>query len=230
MGNNPAPKKMKVIIPLNDVEMSTLLDAGLTKRIIDNFVNKGMTYKQILPKIKGKVDEIEARNWLREKMKEYWPEDTDEHKKNRESFKVPKRALPKLDPKNKSYAWYMGQKLSITFPMLPSVNHMYQTSKATGARQMTMVTKKFFIEIQELVEKEAIQQQWGPTYKSKVIANMKFFFPDNGVHDNHNMFKFLFDTMDGIVIDDDHWFMPRVEDLAVDKDNPRIELELSMAI
>lgn len=223
-----AEKPKKEYVPLTDEQIKNLLDLGLTQRMVANFIKKQTNYKDILPKVKGKVEEKEAREWLKVKMLEYWPDNTPEHKKNRENFKIPKRTLEK-PPKG----WAVNDKdqvLVMRFPMLPSVNHMYQTGRGTGTRQLTMAAKRFFIQMQEYVATMMIAQGWEPVHKTKIVAEMWFFFPDNATKDNHNMFKFLFDCMDGILFDNDYHVMPRVWDLSVDRDNPRIEVKLSLQI
>jgi crossover junction endodeoxyribonuclease RusA len=65
-----------------------------------------------------------------------------------------------------------------------------------------------------------------PDKKAKVIVNVWIFWKDNRRRDADNTFKLLLDSMKGIAFQDDSQVLPRVMDYNVDKQNPRIEIEL----
>lgn len=229
-------KITKIVDPtiLTDDQIKQLLDSGITSTQVKNLCKKGMTFDKMIPKANSKAKENEAREWLRIRLNGYWTDeviakrvDVTTATKNAKELKIPERKLPIIDLKN----WILindKQQLKLTMPMLPSENHMYQTSFSTGARQMTLITKKMFIDMQDYVLSEIRKQDWQPVYKTFVVADMNFYFPDAKMRDCHNTFKFLFDTMDGQVLDNDQYILPRVDRVTIDRVNPRIEITLSI--
>lgn len=198
-------------------EINYLINAGLSEIQVYNYIKKNKSYKQILKELGPKIEDNLAKKWL-----------DDRFGKN---VKIPKRSLPVLTKKEES-TWKLHnpkQWINLTYPLLPSVNTMYQTSRSTGARQLTSVCKKLFVEMQDMLDNEIIRQNWQPVYKTYIIASLYFYYPDRIVRDSHNMFKFLFDTMDGILLDNDYYIMPRVEIITIDEKNPRIEVKLHIA-
>lgn len=208
------PKKNPIAkTQLTDDQIKKLLDIGVTVKIINNMCNKGWPYEKMLKQAGKKAEQIEARKWLQ--------------KRYGKNMKIPKRKLPKLTKKQLEQ-WQPknpNQVMRLTFPMLPSANHMYHIS-GSGARVMDPVTRKLFAELQDYVEEQVKTQNWEPTYNTHIIADMWFYFPDKMRRDNHNMFKFLFDLFNGIAIDDDCNLLPRVQRIEIDKQNPRIEMKL----
>lgn len=209
---------------LEQDQIKQLQDAGLTDIQIVNMVKKQLPWEKMLKQVKGKVENNEARAYLKQRF----GTDADGNKLKAADIKVPERRLPVLSKKELK-DWTItnqNQQLNIIFPLLPSVNHMYQTGP-TGGKMMTDPAKVLFVECQDLVELEMKIQNWQPLYKTKVVADLWFYYPDNLRRDSHNMFKFLFDTMDGIMIDDDRWILPRVQNIIVDPDTkPRIEVKI----
>jgi len=178
--------------------------------MINNFIKKGKCYEDILPKVKGKVEDIEAREWLKNRLGK--------------DMKMPKRSLPIIKD------WKLinkKQEFVITFPLLPSVNHMYMNT-SFGSKQLTNSAKKLFIELQDMIEQELLLQEWQPTYKTKVIMELNFFLDDNRKKDTHNMLKILCDSFNGIAFDDDYWLLPNIINFEVEPNNPRIEIKLKI--
>lgn len=65
------------------------------------------------------------------------------------------------------------------------------------------------------------------TAEGKVVVNLWYFFPDNRKRDTHNGLKLLLDCLeDAEVYANDRYALPRIMDWQVDKQNPRIELEI----
>ena len=58
---------------------------------------------------------------------------------------------------------------------------------------------------------------------------MWFFMPDKRKRDSHNTLKILLDAMEGFVYENDFYVMPRIQEVAYDKENPRVEIEFSEA-
>lgn len=207
-------KQTKIPIPkteLSDEQIKSLLELGLTSRIITNMQKKMLSYEQMIKKSGKKVEEIEARVWLQDRF-------------GKEMI-VPKRELPKLSKKELA-SWKPKdptQFIRLFFPMVPSMNHMYRTAR-NGSRIMEPVARKLFVEIQDYLDIEVKKQKWEPIYNTLVVTDLWFFFPDAARRDSHNMLKFLLDTMDGILINDDYSLLPRTQDITIDRTNPRIEV------
>lgn len=59
-----------------------------------------------------------------------------------------------------------------------------------------------------------------------VIERIWIWWPDGRKHDPDNTFKILHDTLSAVVVTDDDQIWPQVWGVAVDRTNPRMELEL----
>lgn len=195
---------------LNSQEYDHLIEIGLTKRIINNYLKKGFSYDKILKGSAKKIAELEAKKYLLQRLGK--------------EMKMPKVSLPPCD---KFISIDVNQKLEVKFPILPSVNHMYMTT-SFGGKQMTPETKVLFLQLQDYIREEVEKQEWQGTHGIFIIAELKFYMPDKRKRDSHNMFKFLFDIMNGIVYDDDYYVLPQVLDIQIDKENPRIECKLKI--
>ena len=69
--------------------------------------------------------------------------------------------------------------------------------------------------------------QWVPTVREKVIVRLWTYWPDGTYRDTHNLYKVLFDALQGVLYDNDYWVLPRQQDFIVDRNQPRLELTLS---
>lgn len=199
-------------------QVTHLQNTGLTDLQIANMIKKDLTYEKMLKQVKDKVEGNQAREYLKNRFGK--------------GKVVLDRSLPKLDKKQMK-DWSMSnpyQELTLTFPLVPSVNHMYQTGP-TGIRMMMDTAKVLFLKTQDYIDSEIIKQDWQPLYKTLVVADMWFYYPDNLRRDSHNMFKFLFDTMNGIILDDDRNILPRVQDIIVDPNTtPRIDVHMYIKV
>ena len=65
-----------------------------------------------------------------------------------------------------------------------------------------------------------------PNHGKKVIVRIWVFWKSNQRRDTDNIMKLLLDAMKEIAFWDDRMALPQVMDFAVDKENPRIEVEL----
>ena len=71
------------------------------------------------------------------------------------------------------------------------------------------------------------KNRWQTTVKTKVIVNLWFYFPDHRKRDTHNGIKLIMDCLEQAgVYDNDRYALPRIQDWEVDKDHPRIEIEI----
>ena len=67
-----------------------------------------------------------------------------------------------------------------------------------------------------------------PTKDRKIILRMWVWFPDKRKRDSDNILKILQDSLTGIMWLDDRQVLPRVMDVGVDKENPRVELNVEV--
>ena len=222
-------KIIKQITKLTEEQTQQLIDSGITQRQVINLCKKGIEFKKMLPVARKKAAENIAKSWLHTRLTDYWTNEFQHNKtidfvtmeKNIKNLIVPKLKLPVLDN------WELKdekQVLDLVTPLVPSNNSMYQTSHSTGARQLTLPAKQLFVECQDYIRDEVLTQGWQPTYKTFVVADLYFYFPDSKMRDSHNMIKFLLDTMEGLVIDNDQYILPRVQCVRKDKLDPRIEI------
>lgn len=62
--------------------------------------------------------------------------------------------------------------------------------------------------------------------KGKVFVDLWFYLPDKRVRDTHNVPKLLLDALKGIVAEDDYYILLRIQDFEIDREKPRIEVEI----
>lgn len=118
----------------------------------------------------------------------------------------------------------------LILPLPPSVNHAYRNFTTPQKRRMRVLTSKAkaFKEEAEWRTKAWMQKTgWiMPNSGKKVIVRIWVFWKSNQRRDTDNIMKLLLDSMKEIAFWDDRMVLPRVMDFAVDKGNPRIEVEL----
>jgi crossover junction endodeoxyribonuclease RusA len=74
---------------------------------------------------------------------------------------------------------------------------------------------------------EQAQKQWkGKTLESSIFVDIKLFFRRGGKHDIDNYGKLLLDSLTGIVWEDDNQIEQMMVTKLIDKDNPRIEIDI----
>lgn len=110
--------------------------------------------------------------------------------------------------------------MRLILPVPPSVNHCYGRTK---------------FGVYKTAEAKAWQQEAGYRAKAwwksqpidtKLVLNIWVWWPNKRRRDLDNICKLALDALTGIVWTDDHLVLPRFQDYAVDKENPRIELEV----
>lgn len=111
-------------------------------------------------------------------------------------------------------------KLCFTFP--PSVNHCYFTNPR-GQRILTKEGKEWMKSAQWYAMVEAKKHGWQPMTRH-TYADMYFYMPDKRQRDSHNYLKVLLDALEGPIVENDKWLLPRIQDVVVDRDEPRIEV------
>lgn len=113
----------------------------------------------------------------------------------------------------------------------PSVNHMYRRF-TYGGRTMDVITRRAQAWMEQAAwaaRQAALESGWSLAPKGqKVVVRLWFWWPNRIRRDTHNTLKALLDAWEGILYADDYWVLPRVMDVRVDRDNPRIEAEVEV--
>ena len=125
--------------------------------------------------------------------------------------------LDRLDP------LYPNQKITVILPMPVSLNHMYQT--AGQKKRLTTKASQYIKTAQDITKKAIKEQGWhkdadGVWY----VMDMYFFYPDKRIRDSHNYLKLLMDCLEGLLFPNDYFVLPRIQYVALDRDNPRLEI------
>lgn len=134
-------------------------------------------------------------------------------KKNAEEFEDLDRDLPK----------YPKQVLTVTLPLPPSVNHMYQA--AGRGRRLTKQAMEYIRTAQDTVKKAIRRQGWKKD-KDHVwyVMDLYYYFPDKRIRDSHNTLKLLTDCLEGLLYKNDYFLLPRIQYVCLDRSNPRLEI------
>lgn len=123
----------------------------------------------------------------------------------------------------------------LILPLGPSDNHSHQLvmrpmgkhGKPTPMKIRTAATKAYEQEVGWLAKAWMQRHGWRmPPKGQKVVLWYWVLWPDARVHDAGNMVKILADSLKGIVVADDNVLLPRAADYAIDRQAPRLELEL----
>lgn len=117
-------------------------------------------------------------------------------------------------------------KLILNVP--PSVNHMYRNANLRG-RMIKILTPnaKLWLKENDVKIQKFIKDSGWIKAEGKVIVYLWFFFKDNRKRDTHNCLKILMDLMEECgIYSNDMYALPRIMDFEVDKNFPRIEIQL----
>ena len=119
----------------------------------------------------------------------------------------------------------------LILPIPPSLNHSHINIRR-GNRLMRIrstATKDFMCEAGWMAKGWCAAMNWTPPTKDrKIILRMWVWFPDKRKRDSDNILKILQDSLTGIMWLDDRQVLPRVMDVGVDKENPRVELNVEV--
>lgn len=120
---------------------------------------------------------------------------------------------------------YPNQYLHITLPVPPSVNHMYQS--AGRGRRLTKEAMQYIRIAQEECKAKVKKYGWKKDVEGVwYVMDLYYFFPDKKIRDSHNTLKILTDALEGLVFPNDYYVMPRIQNVTLDRENPRLELIL----
>lgn len=118
------------------------------------------------------------------------------------------------------------QVLRITVPGVPpSVNHQY-VRRPTGGLALTREAREYRQTAREYAAVAARQQRWTLVpVGEQVIVRLWYYWPDRRRRDAQNN-KLLFDALEGVIYEDDRDVLPQVMAAEVDRENPRVEIEV----
>lgn len=120
---------------------------------------------------------------------------------------------------------YPNQELLITLPMGVSVNHLYMFKK--GKRFMTKAGEQYMKDVMMLTTKAVEEQGYKPEPPGVwMVAELTFYYGDKRRRDCHNQHKLIMDALECIAFEDDRWVLVRDMHVALDKDNPRVEVRI----
>jgi len=118
----------------------------------------------------------------------------------------------------------MSQSLHLVIPgNPPTINHVYRNI-AINRRITTKEGQRWVKEVQLLARECISRQKWIMSREEKLVAEVMIFWPTRRKRDVENVGKLLWDALEGIVYENDHWLLPRYMDFQVDKHNPRVEI------
>ena len=120
---------------------------------------------------------------------------------------------------------YPDQYIHLTLPVPPSVNHMYQS--AGRGRRLTKDAMNYIRIAQEECKKKIKRYEWKKDAEGVwYVMDLYYFFPDRKTRDSHNTLKILTDALEGLIFSNDYFVLPRIQNVTLDRDNPRLELIL----
>lgn len=121
---------------------------------------------------------------------------------------------------------YPKQKIKLSIPMPPSVNHMYVRLRG-GGQTLTATARNYLHHVQHLCVQALEEQQWQEDRPDVwYYADLYFYMPDRRIRDTHNTFKLMLDSMEGKMFRNDYFIMPRVQDVQLDSADPRVDIIL----
>lgn len=115
----------------------------------------------------------------------------------------------------------------------PSVNSMYRRFTNRRGRRMNVIKREAeqWMELAAIKARLAAQKTgWQRTPAgTKVVVRLWFWWPNGQRRDTHNTLKGILDSWEGVLYEDDKDALPRIMDYGVDRKNPRIEVEVTLA-
>ena len=74
----------------------------------------------------------------------------------------------------------------------------------------------------------AKENKWTLTPKGTKVIVRAWIYWEKYNRDSDNIWKLTLDSFQGVLVENDRWFVPRVMDFTVDKEEPRLELEFEV--
>lgn len=123
---------------------------------------------------------------------------------------------------------YPNMTLKFAVPIPPSVNHMYYNTKL-GGKHLTKQAEQYIAKARAIINQCIEEQNWLVQEKGIwYYVDMIFYMPDRRIRDSHNCLKILLDVMENTVYINDYYVMPRIQSVEYDKENPRVEVYVSL--
>lgn len=120
---------------------------------------------------------------------------------------------------------YPNQELNVIIPLAVSINHLYMFRR--GKRFMTSEGMKYMKDVMQIVTNAVESQNYKIEDKGVwLVCELTFYFPDKRRRDCHNMHKLIMDALECIAFVDDRWVLVRDMHVALDKENPRVEVKI----
>ncbi len=116
----------------------------------------------------------------------------------------------------------------LILPLPPSVNGAYKNIRI-NKRVKTHKAVEFIETAGWLATEWKRKTDWiMPDPRQKVIMRVWIWWGNTNRRDPDNIFKLLNDAIMGVLVKDDDVLLPRVMDFGIDRQNPRVELELEV--
>ena len=141
--------------------------------------------------------------------------------------RVAKQKKVKVDDLIRKKPKHPNQELLVTLPLGAglSVNHLYMFKR--GKRFMTKAGEKYMKDVMALTYKAIEEQNYKPEAPGVwMVVELTFYYGDKRKRDCHNMHKIIMDALECIAFEDDRWVLVRDMHVALDKDNPRVEVRI----
>lgn len=126
------------------------------------------------------------------------------------------------------------QILRVTLPLPPSVNHSHnlvrlhsKAGKPYTSRVPSAKTRAWRDEAWWLIKREVVCKHWRTITGAKVVVELTYYWPDRRRRDTHNRIKEIMDalTVAGVFADDCQ-ALARERDYRIDRDRPRVEVQV----
>lgn len=108
--------------------------------------------------------------------------------------------------------------------LFPSVNHIYINTK--HGRKLSTIAEQKLEEWKWIAHNWAVLHEWQITTNEKVTLRIWWHLNDYRKKDTHNAKKLLLDALEGVIYDNDYYVLDQTIDFEIDKQNPRIEIEV----
>ena len=132
-------------------------------------------------------------------------------------------------------------KLNIVVPVPTTLNKLYTNQYTwrknpqggkpigipSGKRVLTKEGEKYKKDVKTLVERQISNQEWDYNKKAERFIYMDYIvYMNRKGRDSDNLHKLLQDTLKGLIYVDDTTVLTRPNRVLVDRDNPRMEIEI----
>lgn len=117
----------------------------------------------------------------------------------------------------------------LVLPLPPSVNRSHR-NVTVQKRIRTPETVAYMRDAGWLAKAWAQQTHWCiPPPQKKVVMRVWYWWPNARRQDTHNRIKVLADALEGVLYEDDRCVLVQEQDYAVDRERPRVEIELEVS-